>query len=422
MYKHLVLGAGLLFASTALAAPVPQTKVASNGGYIVVLKDTVKNFESHIEWARSVHKRNLAKRDLDERTYSGIDFTYTGNNHFNGYAGHFDPDTVEEFRNSGDVDSMEEDQDWTIGTIDVPESEADEEEEEEELETRDITEQKNATWGLRSISHRQPGGDNYIYDENAGADTYAYVIDSGIRITHEEFEGRAEQAWTAYGDDHEDKIGHGTHCAATIGGKNYGVTKKTKLIGVKVFDQNSTTTSIIIEGIAWAFDDIIAKNRVGKAVLSMSLGGTYSPTMNRILKNAARHGIIPVAAAGNDAQDISKGSPSSAEGVITVGAIDSDWTVYEKSNFGKNLSLYAPGVMIESAGHTNDTSIVKKTGTSMACPHVAGLALYAMTVDGITGTDNVKKHLLKNATPDKIYGDLNGSPNLIANNGNSQQE
>ena len=106
------------------------------------------------------------------------------------------------------------------------------------MQKRELTTQSDATYGLAAVSHREPYHDDYIYDTTAGEGVYAYVVDSGIRVTHNEFEGRAEQAYTAYPGETEDNLGHGTHVAGTVGGTTYGVAKKTSLFAVKVLDAN----------------------------------------------------------------------------------------------------------------------------------------------------------------------------------------
>lgn len=138
-----------------------------------------------------------------------------------------------------------------------------------------FTTQTGATWGLGSISSRQPGSTTYRYDDSAGEGSYAYVVDSGININHNEFEGRAEQGYNAAGGEFDDTFGHGTHVAGTIGGKTYGVAKKATLVDVKVFIGRQSTTSIILDGYQWAVEDIVAKGRASRSVINMSLGKAY---------------------------------------------------------------------------------------------------------------------------------------------------
>jgi oryzin len=136
-----------------------------------------------------------------------------------------------------------------------------------------LTTQSGAPWGLGSISHRGQQSTDYIYDTNgAGADTYAYVVDTGINVDHQEFGGRASLAYNAAGGQHVDTVGHGTHVAGTIGGTTYGVAKQANLLSVKVFRGESSSTSIILDGFNWAANDIVSKGRTGKAAINLSLG------------------------------------------------------------------------------------------------------------------------------------------------------
>lgn len=146
---------------------------------------------------------------------------------------------------------MEQDQVWYLDTL--------------------VTERR-APWGLGSISHRGGSSTDYIYDDSAGEGTYAYVVDTGILATHNEFGGRASLAYNAAGGEHVDDVGHGTHVAGTIGGKTYGVSKNAHLLSVKVFVGESSSTSVILDGFNWAANDIVSKNRTSKAAINMSLG------------------------------------------------------------------------------------------------------------------------------------------------------
>jgi len=421
-WKAIAVAATSLLAGLADAAPTTRREVnirsttVVKDGYIIKLKPGVADdLEAHTLWVSNIHKRNLAKRGLDEHTYRGIERMFTGKNHFNGYAGEFDELTIEEIRNSPEVEYVEKDRAWVIDYI-----------EGDILETRDVVTQEDAPWGLGAISHRVPGSDEYIYDEAAGEATFAYVVDSGIRETHEQFEGRATAAWTAFDGDHEDTNGHGTHVAGTIAGRDYGVAKKAHVLAAKVSQGADSSTSIIVDGISWAIDDIIARNRTGKAVVNLSLGGGRSLVLDDLINDGVARGVVIVAAAGNENQPVSNVSPAAAESAITVGAVNSDfeiWVDHKKqgSNFGPEIDIFAPGVNVVSAGIASDKAKVALTGTSMASPHVAGLVLYAMSVDGICGVEAITERLLENGTPGVIRGDLRGSVNLIANNGNSEQ-
>ena len=136
--------------------------------------------------------------------------------------------------------------------------------------------QPNAPWGLASLSSTRPGSTTYNYDSSAGSGGYAYIVDSGINIAHNDFGGRAVRGYNAAGGTFTDSIGHGTHVAGTIGGSTYGVAKKATLIDVKVFLGEQSSTSIILDGFNWAVNDAVSKGRRG-AVINMSLGTSTTP-------------------------------------------------------------------------------------------------------------------------------------------------
>lgn len=292
---------------------------------------------------------------------------------------------------------------------------------------RELTTQSPATWGLGAISHRQPGASGYVYDTAAGQGTYGYIIDSGIRTTHQEFEGRASTGWTGYEGDEEDTLGHGTHVAGTVGGATFGVAKHATLISVKVFQGRSGSTSIIMAGFDWAVNDILSNNRQDKSAINLSLGGPFSAAWNDAIKTAFSKGVLSIVAAGNSKVDASRVSPASAPNAVTVGAVNENWEIVtnwqngQGSNYGPVLDIFAPGDNIESAGINNDFESVLNSGTSMACPHVAGLALYAMSVDGVRGAQAITDHLIKNSGKNVVKGPLRRSPNRMANNGNGSQ-
>ncbi|KAM6537679.1 hypothetical protein FALCPG4_003587 [Fusarium falciforme] len=412
-FKNLAIAATTLF-GLALGAPVAQGESGKvvPGSYIVTLKPDAKASEltSHLKWVDDVHKRSLSKRDTD----NGVERTYDGKYGFKGYAGTFDKETIQEIKENPLVELVEQDRVWTLDWIT-------EEQEEAHVQKRALTTQSSATWGLGTVSHRSRGSTSYIYDTNAGQGTYAYVVDTGIRATHSEFEGRATAAWTAFSGDNADTFGHGTHVAGTIAGKTYGVAKKANIIAAKVFQGQSSTTAIILSGFNWAVNDIISKGRTTKAVINLSLGGGYSATFNNAVESASSSGVLSVIAAGNEAQNAANTSPASAPSAVTVGAIDSNWAIASYSNYGSVLDIFGPGSSVLSAWYTSDSATNTISGTSMATPHIVGLALYGISVEGVSGVSGVTNWLKTTATSGKITGSLRSSPNLIGNNGNSLQ-
>ncbi|KJZ72836.1 hypothetical protein HIM_07780 [Hirsutella minnesotensis 3608] len=400
-----VLAAAFGVAVQAMPASVSQTESPVKGKYIVALKpgSNFDDLNTHLSWVDGVAKRGLSSAEVQ-----GIEKVYSGPSDFHAYAGHFSEATIAEIRSSPHVALVEEDKLWELAVtgklllLSRPQRHT-----AKVSSDFKATVQQNSTWGLGAISHRQKGSMEYVYKNNSGEGTFAYVIDSGIRTTHDEFEGRAESAFSVY-DTNEDDIGHGTHVAGTIGGKNFGVAKKTHLLAVKVFSGRYANMSAVLDGFNWAVNDIIAKNRTRSAVINMSLGGPFSAVFNVAVEKAAKSGVIMIVASGNSAENASGWSPASSPNAITVGAIDRDWRQAEYSNYGESVDILGPGSDVTSAGTQSDSESLSDTGTSMAAPHIAGLALNAISTEKITELAEVTKHLLKTATKGRIEGGLMG--------------
>ncbi|KAF7546660.1 hypothetical protein G7Z17_g8268 [Cylindrodendrum hubeiense] len=397
----------------AVGAPVERASTVVKGSYIITLKSDLKtdDLESHLTWVNDVHKRSVSKR---ESSAKGIEITYDGDYGFHGYAGSFNTETIEEIKNNPEVALVEEDKVWTLQYVK-------DETELAHIAKKALTTQTSSTWGLGTVSHRESGYTSYIYDTTAGEGTYAYIVDTGIRATHNQFGGRATAIWSAFSGDNADTNGHGTHVAGTIGGSTYGVAKSATLLGVKVFQGDESTTSIILSGYNWAVNHIVSNGRTSKAVINLSLGGDYSATFNSAVASASSSGVLTVVAAGNEAQNAANTSPASAASAITVGAIDSSWTIAYYSNYGTILDIFAPGSSVLSAYYTSNSATATLSGTSMAAPHIAGLALYGMSVEGVSGVSGVTSWLKSAGTANGISGSLRSSPNLIGNNDNSAQ-
>lgn len=295
-----------------------------------------------------------------------------------------------------------------------------------------LTTQTGATYGLGRVSHRAKGTTSYIYDTTAGSGVKVYVVDTGILTTHSQFGGRATfGANFISGSPDTDENGHGTHCAGTIGGSTYGtsscyygssgwlitclgVAKKVSLVAVKVLDgDGSGTNSGVISGIQW-----VANNAPAGSVLSMSLGGSYSAAVNNAVAAAVTKGVTVVVAAGNDGEDASNSSPASTPSAITVGAIDSTDAKPSFSNYGSILDIFAPGVNVLSSWIGSNSATNTISGTSMATPHVAGMAAYLIALEGLSSPAAVVSRLKALATSGKITSAGSGSPNLILYNGN----
>ncbi|KAJ3489274.1 hypothetical protein NLG97_g6033 [Lecanicillium saksenae] len=289
------------------------------------------------------------------------------------------------------------------------------------MSTQGYVTQSGATYGPARISHRQPGSSEYVYDESAGEGTCAYVIDTGIDVNHPEFEGRA--TWLAkYGPGpNYDECGHGTHVAGIIGSKTYGVAKKTQLYSVKVLYYSEQRrncvgdNSDIIKGINAVAADAATRSCPNGVVVNMSLGGGYTKALNDAVDALANRGIFVAVASGNENQDARNVSPASASKACCVGGTDANDRRYVNSNYGANVDVAAPGVNVLSTYPNGRTASL--TGTSMATPHVAGLAAYLGAKDGVSGP-GVCGTIQNLATANAIVDQIRGTKNLIAFNGN----
>ncbi|KAF3173784.1 Basic amino-acid permease [Orbilia oligospora] len=262
---------------------------------------------------------------------------------------------------------------------------------------------------------------------------FAYVVDSGVNIAHRDFEGRAEIGYDALHPDsktHNDTHGHGTHTAGTIASKTYGVAKKARVISVKVIDRveyKRNTSADLLDGINWAANDIVKKNRQNFAVINLSMAISYSRAINDAIDNAYRMGVLSIVAAGNNNMDVrdENTSPTTASKAFVVGAIGANnrrWVDNDRigSNYGDMVDIMAPGENIMSLGIENNIDATSlKSGTSMAAPHVAGLACYLRRLEGLKSPEEVTFRLLQLAQKGVLDGaSLKGSPNLSAYNGN----
>jgi subtilisin family serine protease len=251
---------------------------------------------------------------------------------------------------------------------------------------------------------------NYTYN-TTGRGVNVYVIDSGIRRTHREFQGRAVAAFDAMGDGQNanDCQGHGTHVAGTIGGATYGVARDARLYSVRVLGcDNRGTWSGIIAGVDW-----VTANHVKPAVANMSLGGDVTLALDQAVKNSIAAGVTYVVAAMNENRDACNVSPARAENTITVGATtDSDGRA-SFSNYGACVNIFAPGFGITAAGFTSDDATAVKSGTSMAAPHVAGVAALYLEANPNATPAEVSRAILGAATADQLSDVGPGSPNLM---------
>jgi len=268
------------------------------------------------------------------------------------------------------------------------------------------------SWGLDRIDQRNLPLDNrYNYDTFA-SNVNAYIIDTGVRLTHTEFGGRATFGVNTTGDgDDTDCNGHGTHVAGTVGGVVSGVAKGVRLIAVKVLNcAGSGTISGVISGIDW----ITAHHQAGQpAVANMSLGGGANATMDAAVRTSIADGVTYAVPSGGSNADACNFSPARVTEALTVNASDRNDNRASFTNYGPCTDLFAPGVGITSTWHTNDTATNTISGTSMSAPHVAGAAALWLATHPTATSAQVHAAIIANATPNKIVNPGANTPNRL---------
>ncbi len=271
--------------------------------------------------------------------------------------------------------------------------------------------QDGATWGLDRVDQIDlPLDQTYNYN-TAGAGVNAYIIDTGIRVSHSDFGGRAQSGFDAVtaGGNADDCNGHGTHVAGTVGGAEWGVAKAVNLYAVRVLDcSGSGTYDGVIAGIDW-----VTNNHIKPAVANMSLGGGASQSVDDAVTASIAAGVVYAVAAGNDSGDACTKSPARTPNAITVGATTSTDARASYSNYGTCVDIFAPGSSITSAWYTGDSATNTISGTSMASPHVAGAAALYLGTNPTASPDQVTSILTNNAGLGKVGSPGTGSPNLL---------
>lgn len=268
------------------------------------------------------------------------------------------------------------------------------------------------SWGLDRIDQRAlPLSGGYSYG-TTGADVDAYIFDSGLRLTHQEFTGRVRAGPDFVDDDADptDCHGHGTHVAGTVGGTSYGVAKGVRVVPVRVLNcENWGFYSDWIDAAEWITED----HQAGvPAVVNASVGGGFSQAVNNAVTASVADGIVWAVAAGNDNVDACNVTPASAAGVVTVGATASDDDRAAFSNWGPCVELFGPGVSITSAWIGSDSQANTISGTSMATPHVTGAAARYLQGHRDATPAGVSAALLGAATTG-VVGNPAGSPNRL---------
>jgi subtilisin family serine protease len=354
-------------------SPTEEAPVFAKGGsdavpgqYIVVFNDDVEDPHGKAK------DKALKKNGRLKYSYGAV---------LKGFAAELSDEAVAELRLDPDVAFIEQDQTVSINTT-----------------------QSGATWGIDRIDQRnRPLSGTYTYT-STGAGVRVYIIDTGIRTTHAQFGSRAS---SVYGGS--DCNGHGTHVAGTVGGSTYGVAKGALLRGVRVLNcAGSGTWSGIIAGMDW-----VRVNHIKPAVANMSLGGGFSASVNTAANNLSNAGVFVAVAAGNSNANSCNFSPASASAVTSVMSSTSSDAKSSFSNFGSCAHLYAPGSSITSAWHTSNTATNTISGTSMASPHVAGVAALYKAAFGDASSSTIRTWLINNSTMGVISGNPSGTANRL---------
>jgi subtilisin family serine protease len=268
-------------------------------------------------------------------------------------------------------------------------------------------------WGLDRIDQRALPLNNQFGRAYTGSGVTAYIIDTGVLSTHTEFGGRVLSGFSSVSDANgtEDCNGHGTHVAGTVGGSNYGVAPGVAIVPVRVLDcSGSGSTSGVIAGIDW----VIAHHIAGTpAVANMSLGGRRSSAIDIAVQSAVADGVVFVVAAGNSTANACQTSPAGEPLAITVGATTSADARSSFSNYGSCVDVFAPGSSITSAWYASTTASNTISGTSMASPHVAGVAALGLEIAPNSSVAQISDWITSTATPGVIGDAGTGSPNLL---------
>ncbi|PEN08746.1 peptidase S8 [Longimonas halophila] len=372
-------------APSATELPTEQVSTPIDGQFIVVYEDgavTAKSEAARVAQAEALLSAKSSSNAEVRSTYghalSGFSATNVTEAEAEALAAHPDVAYVE--------------QDQTVHAVDT---------------------QSNAPWGLDRVDQRSGLDDTYTYNAS-GNGVNAYILDTGINTSHNDFGGRAVASFDAFNDGQngQDCNGHGTHVAGTVGGSTYGIAKDATLHAVRVLDcGGGGTMSGVIDGVDW-----VAANHQPPAVANMSLGGGASSALDTAVENAINDGILVVAAAGNDNTDACTASPARVGDALTVGSTTSSDQRSSFSNYGSCVDIWAPGSDIASAWYTSDTAVNTISGTSMASPHAAGVAALYLESNPSASPASVFSGLTDTATSGALSG-IGSSPNLLLYSG-----
>jgi subtilisin family serine protease len=282
---------------------------------------------------------------------------------------------------------------------------------EQDRTVRIDTTERNPTWNLDRIDQRRRTASRTYTPTDDGSSVHAYVIDTGIRISHLDFGGRAHYGYDFVDGDRtaQDCNGHGTHVAGTIGGARFGVAKKVQLVAVRVLDCDGFgTLEGVVDGVNW-----VTEHAIRPAVANMSLGAGHSSILDYAVSRSIASSVTYAVAAGNDNRNARSYSPADVPAAITVGATDRRDRRASFSNYGSTVDIFAPGVAVWAAYNLADDIIARLSGTSMASPHVAGAAALVLDANPSWSPAKVRDYLVRRSTTGRVTKRGSGSPNRL---------
>jgi len=366
------------------------------GRFIIRLKSGVSTSQFLASTFTSISSAVLNKTESDSPTSEFFIYDSV----LNGFAGDLSSLQVETLRRDQRVAAVYPDHVFTLDNVTT----------EDDLKSED-----SGVWGITRIDQHQGPNDEVYQYRYTGKGVNVYVLDTGIRLDHDEYGGRASIGFKAEGVkfgsgvDVGDCHGHGSHTSATIGGRTYGVAKDVNLIGVRTFGcRGQTNESAILKGFDW-----IATHLQKPAVINLSIGGPLSEPVDAAVAKILEAGGVVVASAGNSEEDACQQSPAHIPGVITVGATDSKDQRAAFSNFGKCVDVFAPGVDILSAGIKNSSDSSIKSGTSMSAPHVTGVVALMLEHYPNATAAEIEKMIIQYSTPEVVSDSLSPTSNLV---------
>ncbi|KAI1110368.1 peptidase S8/S53 domain-containing protein [Nemania sp. NC0429] len=318
---------------------------------------------------------------------------------FRGFTGALNAKSLHSMRSHPDVEYVHEDSKFYLN---------------------EYTVQENAPWHLARISHQNNSIGSYVRDGSDGEGTCVYVIDTGIKIDHPDFGGRASWGANYGGDGDIDGAGHGTFVAGIVGSNSYGVAKKAQLFAVKVTNNKGTASgSSIIAGINWVARDVRTRDCPKGSIVNISLNGGKSKAINDAIASLVKGGTFVAVAAGNNNIDAGNTSPASEPSACTVAASDEHDAKAAFSNYGSVVDIWAPGTHIKST--SNDGGRTSGSGTSASSPIIAGLGAYLLSLEGRRDPIALCDRIKELSTQGVLTNIPKGTTNALAFNGNPSE-